>query len=50
MAVYFLSTGITGLTMLGVPLWVINVFNGGALLLAVTVSQFARGREETDIA
>ncbi|MCW6512547.1 ABC transporter permease [Lichenifustis flavocetrariae] len=49
-AVYFLSTGITGLTMLGIPLWVTNVFNGGALVLAVTVSQFARGREDTDIA
>jgi ribose transport system permease protein len=48
-AVYFLATGITGLTMLGIPLWVTNVFNGGALILAVTVSQFARGREETDI-
>lgn len=49
-AVYFLSTGITGLTMLGIPLWVTSVFNGAALILAVTVSQFARGREETDIA
>jgi ribose transport system permease protein len=48
-AVYFLATGITGLTMMGIPLWVTNVFNGGALILAVTVSQFARGREETDI-
>lgn len=49
-AVYFLATGITGLTMLGIPLWVTSVFNGAALILAVTVSQFARGREETDIA
>ena len=48
-AVYFLATGITGLTMLGIPLWVTSVFNGAALVLAVTVSQFARGREETDI-
>jgi ribose transport system permease protein len=48
-AVYFLATGITGLTMLGIPLWVTSVFNGAALILAVTVSQFARGREETDI-
>ncbi|MEQ1950135.1 ABC transporter permease [Mesorhizobium sp. CN2-181] len=47
-AVYFLSTGITGLTMLGIPLWVTSAFNGAALILAVTVSQFARGREETD--
>ncbi len=48
-AVYFLATGITGLTMLGIPLWVTSAFNGAALILAVTVSQFARGREETDI-
>lgn len=48
-SVYFLSTGITGLTMLGIPLWVTSAFNGAALILAVTVSQFVRGREETDI-
>lgn len=48
-AVYFLATGITGLTMLGVPLWVTNVFNGGALILAVTVSQLTRGREAPDL-
>lgn len=48
-AVYFLSTGITGLSMLGIPLWVTNVFNGGALLAAVTLSQLARGRQETDL-
>lgn len=48
-SVYFLSTGITGLTMLGVPLWVTSVFNGAALILAVTVSQFVRGREESEI-
>ena len=48
-AVYFLGTGITGLTMLGIPLWVTNVFNGGALILAVTISQLTRGREVTDI-
>ncbi len=48
-AVYFLATGITGLTMLGIPLWVTNVFNGGALILAVAISQLTRGREATDI-
>jgi ribose/xylose/arabinose/galactoside ABC-type transport system permease subunit len=40
-AVYFLATGINGLTMLGIPLWVTNVFNGGALFLAVSVSQLS---------
>jgi ribose transport system permease protein len=49
-AVYFLATGITGLTMLGVPLWVTNVFNGAALILAVTISRFARGRAAADLA
>lgn len=48
-AVYFLGSGITGLTMLGIPLWVTNVFNGGALILAVTISQFTRGREASDV-
>ncbi len=48
-ATYFLATGITGLSMLGIPLWVTNVFNGGALILAVTVSQLTRGREASDI-
>lgn len=48
-AVYVLGTGITGLTMLGIPLWVTNVFNGGALILAVTVSQLTRGREASDL-
>lgn len=44
-AVYFLVTGITGLTLLGVESWVQNVFYGGALVLAVTLSQLARRRE-----
>jgi ribose transport system permease protein len=35
--------------MLGIPLWVTNVFNGGALILAVTLSQFARGREQMEL-
>jgi ribose transport system permease protein len=48
-AVYFLATGITGLSMLGIPLWVTNVFNGAALILAVTISQITRGREVSDI-
>jgi ribose transport system permease protein len=48
-AVYFLGTGITGLSMLGIPLFVTNVFNGAALILAVTISQITRGRETSDI-
>jgi ribose transport system permease protein len=48
-AVYFLATGITGLTMLGVPLWVTDIFNGAALILAVLISQIVRGRSTGDL-
>ena len=40
-AVYFLTTGITGLTMLGIQTYVQNLFYGGALVIAVTLSQLA---------
>lgn len=43
-SVYFLMTGITGLTMLGVETFVQNLFYGGALVLAVTLSQLAGGK------
>jgi ribose transport system permease protein len=49
LAVYFLATGINGLSMLGIPLWVTNVFNGAVLILAVTLSQLVRGREESEV-
>ncbi len=45
-AVYFLVTGITGLSILGVSTFVQDLFYGGALIVAVTLSQFVRGREE----
>jgi ribose transport system permease protein len=48
-AVYFLATGITGLTMLGVPLWVTDIFNGAALILAVLISQIVRGGRTGDL-
>jgi ribose transport system permease protein len=41
-AVYFLVTGITGLQLLGVQTFVQQLFYGGALVLAVALSQFAR--------
>ena len=44
-AVYFLVTGVTGLALFGLQSWVQDVFYGGALVLAVTLSQIARGRE-----
>jgi ribose transport system permease protein len=47
-AVYFLVIGITGLTMLGVQTFVQNLFYGGALVLAVALSQLVRKREPQD--
>ena len=47
-AVYFLVTGITGLTLFGIQSWVQDMFYGGALVLAVTFSQIARRREERE--
>ena len=47
-AVYFLTTGITGLTLFGLESWLQDMFYGGALVLAVTFSQLARRREERE--
>src|SRR5690606_27366902 len=42
-AVYFLAVGTTGLQFLGLQSWVVNVFEGAVLVLAVTFSAvFAR--------
>lgn len=46
-AVYFLVTGITGLTILGAASWVQDVFYGTALVLAVALSTFSRRRSGT---
>jgi ribose transport system permease protein len=43
-SVYFLVTGITGLSILGVSTFVQDLFYGGALVIAVTLSQIVRGR------
>lgn len=43
-AVYFLVTGITGLQLLGAQTWVQQVFYGGALVVAVSVSAIVRAR------
>jgi ribose transport system permease protein len=43
-AVYFLVTGITGLQLLGVDSFVQQLFYGGALVLAVALSQVVRRR------
>jgi ribose transport system permease protein len=43
-AVYFLATGITGLQLLGAQSFVQQLFYGGALIVAVALSQLMRGR------
>lgn len=46
---YFLITGITGLTLLGYGSYVQDIFYGGALVIAVALSQVARGRSAQTI-
>ena len=45
-AVYFLISGITGLEILGYSGWVENVFYGGALVVAVTLSRLSARHQE----
>ena len=45
-AVYFLVTGINGLSVLGFRTFVQDLFYGGALIVAVMVSQLISGRKE----
>ena len=45
LSVYFLITGITGLTMLGADPYVQSLFYGGALIVAVSLSQLVRNRQ-----
>ena len=47
-AVYFLVTGIVGLQILGLSGWIEQVFYGGALVLAVTLSRIAADRLKRD--
>ncbi|MFG5382714.1 ABC transporter permease [Yoonia sp. R2-816] len=47
-AVFFLSTGIMGLNFLGVDSFVQNLFYGGGLVVAVSISQLIRGRKPMD--
>jgi ribose transport system permease protein len=42
--IYFLETGILGLQMLGLQAWVTDVFYGGVLVIAVTISTLLRRR------
>jgi len=43
--VYVLTTGILGLTILGIPSFVQNLFYGGGLVVAVVLSQLVRRRQ-----
>ncbi|BAJ27193.1 MULTISPECIES: ABC transporter permease [Kitasatospora] len=44
LAVLTLGIGISGLTMMGAPAWVPDVFNGLALIAALLISRAGRGR------
>ena len=44
LSVYLLAVGVNGLTMLGAPFWVEPVFNGGALIIAISLAQLSVGR------
>lgn len=46
-AVYFLATGILGLQLFGVAGWVSDVFYGGVLIIAVTISTLLREGRRT---
>ena len=47
-AVYFLTTGVTGLELLGLSGWVNQVFYGAALVLAATFSRIVTRRQHPD--
>ena len=47
-AVFFLSTGIRGITFLGADTFVQNLFYGGGLVIAVSISQLVRNRQAMD--
>lgn len=44
LGIYFLATGILGLQLLGLQAWVSQVFYGGILVVAVTISTLLRHR------
>lgn len=47
-AIYFLTTGIFGLQLLGFSGWIQNVFYGAGLVVAVTLAKVVRDRSKTD--
>jgi ribose transport system permease protein len=51
-AVYFLMTGISGLSLMGIQVFIQDLFYGGALIIAVALSIMVRHSEasERDVA
>ncbi len=47
-AVYFLVTGITGLSLMGIQIFIQDLFYGAALIVGVTLSVLVRRREQRD--
>ncbi len=47
-AVYFLVTGITGLSLMGIQIFIQDLFYGAALIIGVTLSLLVRRREQRD--
>ena len=47
-AVYFLVTGITGLSLMGIQIFIQDLFYGGALIVGVTLSLLVRRREQRE--
>ncbi|HZO36061.1 MAG TPA: ABC transporter permease [Solirubrobacteraceae bacterium] len=43
LAVYVLAVGVKGLQLGGAPIWIPDLFNGTALILAVALAQYQRG-------
>ena len=47
-AVYFLVTGITGLSLIGIQIFIQDLFYGAALIVGVTLSLLVRKREQRE--
>jgi ribose transport system permease protein len=45
-AVYVLATGVKGLQLAGAPIWIPDLFNGAALLIAVGMAKYQGGPQQ----
>lgn len=50
LSVYLLAVGVNGLTMLGAPSWVEQVFNGSALIIAIGLARLSIGQSRKLVA